>query len=285
MPEGDTLFRTAVTLDKALTGRTVLGFWARDERLREVQSRLPVINRTVARVEARGKHLLIWFSAPAGATDGGELILHTHLRMTGSWHIYRPGERWSKPERRATLAITTDAFIAPCFSAPVAELLTVWQLERHPQLAALGPDAMLAGFDEQEALRRILESPDEPVGVALMRQRSLSGVGNVFKSEVLFLQRIDPFAAVGKLGEESLLQLIRESHRLLSLNRGGAPRQTRFTLQRQERLWVYGRSGRPCRECGGKIRMTRQGEALRSTYYCPVCQYASTGGARACGRE
>lgn len=282
MPEGDTLYRTAVTLRKALAGRTVTRFESSVPGVSVVDDRTPVAGRVVSKVEARGKHLLITFSLPAqtpaepqttGAPEAAtDLILHTHLRMTGSWHVYRPGERWQKPERYAKVVIHTEAFVVPCFSAPVVELLTAWQLQRHADLQELGPDAMTAEFDAEEAKQRILRRPEVEIGVALMNQRLMAGVGNVYKSEVLFLLRVSPFARVAELGPEVIEQLVAESHRLLRLNQDRGSRRTLFNLSERDRLWVYGRSGEPCRVCGTPIRMRRQGLDARSTYYCPSCQ-------------
>jgi len=282
MPEGDTLFRAATTLRKALLGRTVTRFESSVPGVSVVDDRTPVAGRVVSAVEARGKHLLITFSPPSGDSPiphtpspqppAPDLILHTHLRMTGSWHVYRPGEPWQKPERYAKVVIHTGAFIAPCFSAPVVELLTEWQAQRHTDLQELGPDAMTEEFDAEEAKQRILRRPDVEIGVALMNQRLMAGVGNVYKSEVLFMLRVSPFSKVRELGENVVEQLVAESHRYLRLNQDRGSRRTVFGLSERDRLWAYGRSGEPCRVCGETIRMRRQGLDARSTYYCPRCQ-------------
>jgi endonuclease-8 len=318
MPEGDTLYRTAVTLRKALAGRTVTRFETSLEHVAAVDRRTPVTGRVVAAVEARGKHLLITLSGgtngrntsdenatpfsrrspehpstrPYGRPDGrtpehpddsatgneqpvtDNLIIHTHLRMTGSWHVYRPGEAWRKPARLAKVVLHTHEFVTPCFSAPVVELLTEWQARRHPELVGLGPDAITEEFDLEEALARLRRRPDVEIGVALMNQRLVAGVGNVYKSEVLFLQRVSPFRKIAELDEGTLTALIAEAHRLLRLNRDRGARRTLFGLREEQRLWVYGRSGEPCRACGETIRMRRQGLDGRSTYYCSRCQQA-----------
>ena len=284
MPEGDTLFRIAVNLRKVLLGKHITGFESRMERVAAVAERRRVVGRTVQFVEARGKHLLIVFRAEKPSEviktperlglelQRDDLVLHTHLRMTGSWHLYRPGERWQKPERFAVVTLSTQDFVTPCFSAPVVDLLTAAETARHPQLAALGPDAMTPEFDAAAARARIRQRPELPIGVALMNQRLMSGVGNVYKSEVLFLQRLSPFALVGDLSDETLDKLIEESHRLMRLNETNGGRRTMFTLDQSKKVWVYGRSGEPCRVCGETIRMRRQGLDARSTYYCPNCQ-------------
>jgi endonuclease-8 len=192
--------------------------------------------------------------------------------MTGSWHIYRPGEPWRKPTRYAKVVVHTDEYVAPCFSAPVVELLTQWQAQRHQGLQELGPDAITPEFDQEEAKRRVQSRPEAEISVALLNQRLLAGVGNIFKSEVLFVCRVSPFARVATLDEATVEQLVAEAHRLLLLNRTGGERRTMNALDGSKRLWVYGRSGEPCRVCGEPIRMRRQGVDARSTYYCPRCQ-------------
>lgn len=296
MPEGDTLYRTAVTLRKALQGRVVTRFDTSVETVAVVDRNFPVAGRTLSAIEARGKHLLITFTPSEGAaappTEQSEitipsvgtpdlqqpgspvLVLHTHLRMTGSWHIYRPNERWQKPERYAKVVLYTDAFVAPCFSAPVVELLTERQASRHPDLVELGPDAMTDRFDPEEAFTRLRRHAGVPIGVALMNQRLMAGVGNVYKSEILFTQRVSPFAPVRDLEDACLRALVAEASRLLRLNRGRTVRRTVFGLSEHDRLWVYGRSGQPCRLCGETVRMRRQGTDARSTYFCPRCQCA-----------
>lgn len=250
-----------------------------------MDARRPVLGRVVHAIEARGKNLLIVFRQPG---DDGEairssdslnldlfdtdLVLHSHLRMTGSWHIYRHGEAWQKPERYAKVAIETATFVVVCFSAPLVELLSAREAARHPQLAALGPDAMTSQFDPTAAQARIRQRPDVPIGVAIMSQSAMAGVGNEFKSEIFFIRRVDPFALVGDLSDDILDGLILESHKLLQLNEHSNSRRTRFALNSRERGWVYGRAGEPCRVCGERIRVRRQGMDGRTTYYCPECQ-------------
>lgn len=290
MPEGDTLYRIAATLRKALLSRVLTRFESSLPEVSEIDSRMPVSGRTIEAVEARGKHLLIVMRRPDALSDPAahepiptrdpinldllrtDLVLHTHLRMTGSWHIYRPGETWQKPQSYAKAVIHTDAFVAICFSAPVVELMTARETIRHPQLIKLGPDAIAEEFDPLEARRRLRQFPDVPVGVAIMKQNAMAGVGNVYKSEVLFILRINPFTAINTLSDEMLDSLIAESRKLLTLNRGRGERQTHFSLDRSARLWAYGRSGEPCRVCGARMKMRRQGLEGRSTYYCPACQ-------------
>lgn len=272
MPEGDTLFRTATTLRKALLDRKVTRFETSLPTVATTDENYRAAGRVITRVEAKGKHLLITFGPGEGAARAMPLVLHTHLRMTGSWHIYRPGEAWQKPAHRAVAVIHTEEWIAPCFSAPIVELLTEARANRLKSVVELGPDAITEEFDAEEAFRRMRGFPDQPIGVAIMNQRLLAGVGNVYKSEVLFLRRMSPFVQVRDLPDADLQALIAESHRLLMLNRERGERQTHFGLDQRAKLWAYGRSGDPCRVCGQKIRMRRQGIDARSTYYCPLCQ-------------
>jgi endonuclease VIII len=251
MPEGDTIHRAGRNLGRALQGRAVTGGPA------------PLRGQTVAAVEARGKHLLIWF-------DPSDLALHSHMRMRGSWHLYRPGERWRRPRASARIAIETDEWVAVCFGAPVCDLLTRRQVERHPVLSALGPDALDDATDLADAARRLGALPGREIGTALLDQRVLAGVGNVYRCEVLFLCGIDPWTAVGDLGAADRLAALRTAERLLKENADRVGRNT--TGRRSAPLYVYGRAGRPCLRCDTPIRVARQGTQARVTYWCPRCQ-------------
>jgi endonuclease-8 len=191
--------------------------------------------------------------------------------MSGSWHVYRPGERWQRPRRQARVVLATSEFVTVCFDAPVVRLLRPEAAARDRRLAALGPDVLAAEFDRAEARRRIRGLEGLPIGEALLRQAAVAGIGNVYKSETLFLCRQDPFAPADGLSDRSLDLLLDTSRRLMLASLRGGPRATRPSLTR-ERTWVYGRRGRPCRRCGTPIRMRRQGLEARSTYWCPGCQ-------------
>jgi endonuclease VIII len=270
VPEGDTIFRAARSLDRILTGRRLTGFELRGAAAaRGGPRRQPLPGELVTSVRAQGKHLLIAF-------DGG-LTLHTHMQMTGSWHAYRPGERWKKSPAAARVVIEVaeaeqpdvPVAVAVCFSAPVVELIE--EPEAHPRLAALGPDLCRPDADLGEAVARLGRLPSTTeIGNALLDQRVASGVGNVYKSEVLFACGVDPFAAVGTLAGPLRLRLFETAARLLRANLDTSGRTTV-----DGGLAVYGRAGRPCRRCGTTIRTHRQGEAARSTYWCPACQPAA----------
>jgi len=259
MPEGDTIFRAARTLNAALAGKEIVGFQSRVASL----ARARLSGSRVERVEARGKNLLIHFE------DGR--VLYSHMRMVGSWHLYRPGERWQKPERLARAVLSTEDRVAVCFNAPILEILPAGGVDRHPTLSRLGPDLLSEDFSAAEALRRLRARGRLPAGEALLLQSAVAGIGNVYKSETLFLCGISPFRTVAELSDAELESLIARGRELLARNLGTSHRRTRPSADGQ-RYWVYGRSGRPCRRCGTAIRMRRQGLAGRSTYWCSGCQ-------------
>ena len=273
MPEGDTIFRAARTLDRALAGKTIVRFESVLPRLTRVHEDTPLTGRTIERVTAAGKHLLVHFS--------GGLVLRTHMRMNGSWHIYRPGERWQRPRRDLRILIATSDFEAVAFNVPVAEMIRERDLPRHEELRQLGPDLLGASFDAGEALRRLRARPDAAIADALLNQRVLAGIGNVYKSEVLFICRVNPFRRVRELDDEVLGRLIETARTLLAANvtERLAPMTTytgfRRTTRRDapnERLWVYGRARLACRRCQTPIAIAKQGLDARLTYWCPTCQ-------------
>jgi endonuclease VIII len=261
MPEGDTLFQTAAGLRPHLVGRVVTA--ARATRPGPQVDR--IVGSMVTAVESQGKNLLIRF-------DNG-LVIRTHLRMNGSWHRYRPGERWRRGEARARLVIEVPGAVAVCFDAPVVELFEQRAETLHPGLAPLGPDLLDPDWGPghaQEAFRR-LRDPDRAartISEALLDQRALAGIGNIWRNETLFAERVDPFARVADVDDVTLERLVATARRLLrgsvSVPAGRAP------------LAVYRRAGRPCRRCGTLLQ-TRPlpGELPRTTYWCPTCQPAT----------
>ena len=263
MPEGDTIYRAARTLNKAIGGKVVRGFRS---ALPELE-RAALEGRTVESVRARGKNLLVDF-------DDGQR-LHTHMMMEGSWHVYRLGEPWQRRESRAFAVIETEDWVAVCFDAPICKLLAPG--ERSPQLDALGPDLLDPEADLDEALRRLRQFETLPLGEAVMRQHLVAGIGNVYKSEVLFLERLDPFAPVSSVTDEALRAALKLARKLMKQNVGHARMRTTRRRFGSSRLWVYGRKNEPCFECGSRVDMRRQGEQGRSTYFCPRCQRSEDG--------
>jgi len=265
MPEGDTIFRTAEVLRRALLGGTVRRAGAQPgPGLARVPSVLRLVGARVEVVEARGKHLLIGFS--------GGRWLRSHLRMRGSWHRYRPGERWRLPMARASAWLETDTAVAVCFDCADVELLTDAEVVRHRALRSLGPDLLAGAFDADDAVRRLSLEVARPLGEALLDQRVMAGIGNVYKSEICFIEELNPWAPVGSVGPAAMLRLVSTARRLLLANVGGGRRVTTGVPGPGRSLWVYGRAGRPCRRCGTLILGRRQGEQARMTYWCPHCQ-------------
>jgi endonuclease VIII len=265
MPEGDTILRAARTLHTALAGRTVTRFSSTVPAVAGGARHHRIEGRAVAAVEARGKHLIVRFA--------GGPALHTHMRMTGSWHLYRVGTRWQKSPALARAVIETGDRVAVCFAAPVVEWLTPSQEAAHAPLATLGPDVLADAFDAGLARDNLRAQGSREIGDSLLDQRALSGIGNVYKSETLFLSGVWPFARVESLEDGTIERIVATARRLMRANVGDArvDRRTRPT-QGTQRLWVYRRQGRPCFRCGTAIRMKRQGEDARSTYWCPACQ-------------
>jgi endonuclease-8 len=261
MPEGDTLFRTAAGLRPYLVGRDVVA--ARAQGPGPVPQIQRVIGKRVDAVEAQGKNLLIRF-------DGG-LELRTHLRMHGSWHRYRPGERWRRPAGRARLVLEVDGAVAVCFDAPVVELFETRAEAVHPSLSRLGPDLLSPGFDAAEALRRLRAPERRPmtISAALLDQQAMAGLGNIWRNETLFAERVDPLATVEALDDATLDRLVATGRRLLTQSAGLAPGRAPTS--------VYRRTGRPCPRCGTAIRSARlRGDVPRTTYWCPTCQGGAT---------
>jgi endonuclease-8 len=263
MPEGDTIFRTAATLHAALAGRGVSAF---ESVLAPVAARAEdarIVGRKIAAVEARGKHLMLRF-------EGGS-VLHTHLGMRGSWHLYRTSSRWRKPRTSARIVITAGEVVAVCFQPMLAELLSPSELRSNLRLFRLGPDATAGDFDPSLALSRVRERSELEIGVAILDQRALAGVGNVYKSEVLFLSGVNPFVRVGALDDPTLLRIVTTASAQLKRNLDKSERRTTSALA-PGRLWVYGRGGEPCRRCGETLRRAPQGVQRRTTFWCPRCQ-------------
>lgn len=260
MPEGDTIHRTAAVLRRALLGEQLIAFEAR--RLPAPQ---PRVGETIDGIEARGKHLLLRFS--------GGLVLHTHLRMSGSWHVYRPGAPWQRGPGAARAVITTASAVAVCFAAPVVELLDEQAVRRHPTLRRLGPDLCLPDPDLDDALRRMALVPDPgtAIGAVLLDQRVAAGVGNVYRSEVCHLHGLDPRTPVGAVPEALRRALLATAAELLRRNLE-LPARTTVAGAPPGTLHVYGRAGHPCRACGTPIEAEHTGEQARITYWCPVCQ-------------
>ena len=273
MPEGDTLHRTASVLRAVLLDERVTAARARPGGAQLAR----VIGSRIDRVEAVGKHLLIGF-------DVG-LTLHTHLRMEGSWHRYRPGERWRRSPTRAVAVLEVPRAVAVCFDAPVVELLETRALPLHPAIAGLGPDLLADEPDLDAAVSRLLDPSRRSltIGEALLDQTAAAGVGNVYRSEVLWAVQVSPFTPVGAVEAETLRSLLQTAAAFLRANVGtpfrttmpdalGGPPGSHGPRRGRPRLAVYGRAGRPCPRCGSIVRADVIGELPRRVYWCPTCQ-------------
>jgi endonuclease-8 len=250
MAEGDTVLRAARRIEAALAGETVAvaapnprGRAAGIERLD---------GRRLDRVESHGKNLLLHF---------GELVLHSHLGMNGSWHVYPRGGRWRKPRRAAWAVLAGEAKEAAQFGGPTLRLIPAARLPRDPQLSRLGPDILAPDFDLDGAVRALRADPTRTLGDALLDQTLVAGIGNIFKSEACFAARLDPWRPIADLGDDDLRAVL-EAARSLMLEAVATGRHPHA---------VY-RARRPCPNCGGRISSRGQGDANRTTYWCPACQ-------------
>jgi endonuclease-8 len=271
MPEGDTIFRAARTLHRVFAGKVVTRFASVFPALTRIDEDRPLAGRVVEGVASRGKHILVTFS--------GELVLRTHMRMNGSWHVYPVGVPWKRPARDMRVLFETSEAVAVGFSIPVAEFLTAGGLKRSAALRSLGPDLLDPSFDRAEAMRRV-RARREAIADALLDQRVMAGIGNVLKSEILFVAGIDPFRAAAALADEEIGRVIAVSLEQLRANvmtpsqtlSPAFGRRTTRSLDPRAKLWVYGRGGRPCRRCGTRIESRASGVDARLTFWCPSCQ-------------
>ena len=227
MPEGDTIFRAARTLQRALGGHRVTRFETQYAQLARVHDDAPITGRVIEKVEARGKHLLMYFSAVASPDPSlvalrsgldAALVLRTHMLMSGSWHIYRVGEPWQRAASGARVVVGTEQFVAVGFTVPIAEFVLANELEVEGPVGRLGPDVLAAEFDIAEAQRRLANSARPTVAEALLEQRSVAGIGNVYKSELLFLAKVWPFLSPAAVSEAQWQRMLRDAQVLLRAN-------------------------------------------------------------------
>ncbi len=258
MPEGDTVWRTARHLDRALSGRVLV---ETDFRV-PAHAGLDLAGQPVVETLSRGKHLL--------TRIGDAHTLHTHLKMEGAWHLYRPGSRWRRPAHEARVVLRTDEWTAVGFALGVCEVVP--RSEEPAALPPLGPDLLGPDWDEDEALRRLLAEPGRPVAEAILDQRNLAGIGNLYKSELCFLAGVHPWLPVGEVPD--LRRLVRRARTVLDANKERVEQTTTGDLRKGRQTWVYRRDRQPCRRCGTTVRAAAQGGSgeERSTYWCPSCQ-------------
>ena len=262
MPEGDTVHKLAGYLGSALKGRQLVAGYART-----TQS-IDLAGSRIGRVFSRGKHLFIELDQ--------DRLLRSHLGMWGSWHVYASGEPWQKPRRQGSILLDIGEREFVCFNAAAVEILRRAGIRAHVLDATIGPDLLANPVDYQRIFLRAREfaSGDTPILDVLLDQRVACGIGNVYKSEVLFLSGCHPETPLEDLSDKHITRMYALASRLLSRNTRGGPRVTRMANDDASRLWVYGRAGRPCLQCDAIIRSAKLGKALRSTYWCPGCQRA-----------
>lgn len=251
MAEGDTILRLVHRLDRTVVGETVA---ASAPNPRGQAAGVPRLDgMTLERAEAHGKHLLL---------DFGELSLHSHLGMSGGWHLYRRGAPWRRPRRSAWAVLSGGGWDAVQFGGPTLEVMTTSKMRRHPQITGLGPDILAADFDLDAAVASVRRDPTRELGDALLDQHLVAGIGNIFKSEACFAARVDPWRPVGDLSDAELREVLGDARKLMSaaVANGRHP----FAIYR-------GRRG-ACPRCRGPISSRGQGDDNRTTYWCPRCQ-------------
>jgi endonuclease-8 len=253
--EGDTILRAARRIDGAIGGEQL------EVSTPNPRGRASGVQRldggTLERVDARGKHLLLRF---------GDLTLHSHLGMSGSWHVYPRGASWRKPAGAAWAVLRGESSEAVQFGGPTLRLLRTDALRRDPTLSRLGPDILAANFDAEAVARSLRSQPHRTLGDALLDQTLVAGIGNIFKSEACFAARLDPWRPIADLTEEQLIQVSDAAHKLM---------QDAVEHGRNANA-VYRRTGQPCPICGTTILSRGQGDANRTTYWCPQCQQAAS---------
>ena len=262
MPEGDTVYRAAAALDRALTGHRLI---VSDFRV-PAYATLDLTGGTVIRTLSRGKHLITRIDHERAWT------LHTHLKMEGSWHVYAEGDRWRRPAEQARVVLGVEGRRAVGFSLGIVEVVP-----RHEEAALtahLGPDLLGPDWDPDEALARLRTDPQRPVGQALLDQRNLAGIGNMYKAELCFLAGVSPWLPVGQVPD--LPRLLRRARQVLDANKERVEQTTTGDLRRGRQMWVYRRDKQPCRRCATPIRVVMQGPETqeRAAYWCPTCQPA-----------
>lgn len=257
MPEGDTVWLHAKRLHEALAGQELVLSEFRVPKLATAS----LVGRTVLEVVPRGKHLLTRVS--------GGVTLHTHLRMDGTWEIIRPGQPWPTPTWQIRLVLATAERAAVGMRMPVVELIPT--AEEDSVVGHLGPDVLAADFDREQALRRLTAEPDVEIGIALLDQRKVAGLGNMYRIEALFLEGVTPWTLVRDIDVAAVLD---RAVLLIRRNLGGFSQPTTESSRPSEEHWVFERSGRKCWRCFTRIRSAEQGPPTRQrlTYWCPQCQ-------------
>ena len=252
MAEGDTILRLARRFEVTLVGETVEATAPNPRGKAAGIERLD--GRTLERAEARGKHLMLGF---------GDVSLHSHLGMSGGWHFYKPGARWRRPRSSAWAVLSGDGWEAVQFSGPTLRVVPTARLRRDPQIARLGPDILGEELEPDAVIAAMRADPSRGLGDALLDQRLVAGIGNIFKSEACFAARIDPWRQIGDLSDEELRSVLTAAREqmLNAVERGD-----------RHRFQIYKRRQAVCPSCRGPVSSRGQGDANRTTYWCPRCQ-------------
>ena len=274
MPEGDTIFRTATTIRSWLGNRRITGATSRNPHLGVGR----LIGRTLVDVSAHGKHLFMEFEGVEAGADGpvpddARLVLRTHMMMSGSWHVYGGSDRWHRPARQAVVTLVAGERVAVCFNAPVVELLPKRWSVAGRATADIGPDILAEPIDVDEIGRRIGNAdPTMAVGVALLDQHIVAGIGNIYRCESLFEGGVNPRLTLAELRSGRFLEIVSIARRQMraNLGAGNAVGGSREGVRAMPA--VYRRTGRPCRTCGTSVVSERLGRQPRTVYWCPRCQ-------------
>jgi endonuclease-8 len=257
VPEGDTIHYLANRIRPVLAGHVPDEIATPHPRFSRDRWPERLADRAVRSVDAVGKHLFLRFE--------GDLVIHSHLRMTGWWGVFETGARWRRSPRRAWLVLRAAGHDVVQFDGPVLELMTASRARFDQQLAALGPDVLAPEFDRERFLRRLREDdPTRPIGDALLDQRTVAGLGTIWRTEGCFAAGLDPWRATGRVSDEEAMAVIEAVRPRMarSASKGFNPRETR----------IYSKPGRPCPRCGAPIRSRGQGDNNRRTYWCAGCQ-------------
>jgi endonuclease VIII len=258
VPEGDTVHRAAARLHRALAGKDLV----RSDFRVPAYATLDLVGRRVDEVVARGKHIL---------HHVGDLTIHSHLKMEGRWDVYEPGARWRRPAHQARVVLDAADVSTVGFALGVLDVFPT--ATEDDVVGYLGPDLLGADWDADVAIENVTADPSRPVGLALLDQRNLAGLGNVYRNELCFLRGMLPTRPVGDVHDPA--RLVDLGHRLIVANKDRNARVTTGVDRPGQRLWVYGRAGKPCLRCGTRIRHGELGDSeltLRDTYWCPRCQ-------------
>lgn len=267
VPEGDTIYRAAASIRQWMGGRIVTAAESQVAGL-QVQT---LVGRTIERVEPHGKHLVLSFGARPTIVDDLPVALHSHMRMSGSWHVYTEGAQWQRPKWQAKIIITASDRLAVCFNAPIVSLLPEREVMRGTSIGRLGPDVLVDPFDPAEVVARARATRnDDAIGEVLLDQRVVAGIGNIYRCESLFLEGIHPWTILTQITDETLETLVITASRIMRSNLG--KQIGRNFGGGEDQQWVYRRAGLPCRRCGTAVQSRKQGTQARTAYWCSLCQ-------------